>query len=347
MPNYTIPGMATSRRRALAIGSAVAAVAMGVTLTWAGWRGGDGQMRVDVLTEQIGDGIVVGSRVQIDGVAVGAVGNIAEAGSGRQRITLTLDDSGVTGLTDHLTVDYVPSNLFGISELRLSAGQGGTPVHAGSVVDLTRAQANRVHDATMGALLRSLSDVLPSVMTPQLTQLLTQAATDVKAFAPILEALITTTRLAAETQRLLPSELFGNYAQGLSGIPSLLSGSVVQLTSFGRIQVLRTDRQWFDDGVSLMSDQVFPAIGSTADTAERYLGPYTDMLAPLFAALAHTVPDPQRSGAELRQLLDAIGGAFQPSPNGPVLNLDVTLRGVPGLAQPLLGTVSGAGGGAR
>ncbi|MTE16720.1 MlaD family protein [Nocardia aurantiaca] len=347
MPNYTIPGISTSRRRVLAIGSAVAAVIVGVGLTWVGWPRDDGHMRVELLTEQIGDGIVVGSGVRIDGVVVGTVDNISDAGSGRQRITLAFNDSGIPGLTDQLAVDYVPSNLFGISELELSRGQGGTPVHGGSVVDLTRTHANRVHDATMGALLRSLSDVLPNVMTPHLTQLLTQVAADVTAFAPILEALITTTRLAAETQRLVPSELVGNYAQGLSGFPSLLSGSVVQLSSFGHIEVLRNDREWFDNGVDLVASQLFPAIGATGAVANRYLGPYTDMLAPLFTALAHTVPDPQRSSAELRQLLDSIGGAFQQSPDGPVLNLDVTLRGMPGLAQPLLGAVSGAPGGGR
>ncbi|WP_040807911.1 MlaD family protein [Nocardia concava] len=345
MPVFGLPGAAITEKTARRTGLLALVAAVAMAAAWTGVQSArvDDRMRVTLRTEQIGDGIVTGARVRLDGVNIGEVTGIDSAGDGQQRITLRLDKSQLSGLTDTLALDYAPSNLFGISEVELRRGQGGVVLRDGENVDLTGASAARVTNATLGTLIRSLGQTTDQVLTPRLAELLTTLATDAKAFTPILEAIVMLGRVVAETQRYDPSFLIGRYASTLHGTADFAGATVDLLDHINNIEVLRTDQPLFDSGVALLAEQMFPAITNLGYTGERYYTGYADMLTPLLNVTAQMVPTPQRSSAELRTLLERIDNAFVDTPDGPVLRLELTLRGFPVLAAPLFGTASAGG----
>ncbi|NQE85588.1 MCE family protein [Nocardia terpenica] len=342
MPRYGMPGATTDRRTALRRGTAVViatTVLCAAAIGYQHTRSGDG-FRVHLVTTRVGAGVVTGSPVELHGVTVGSVERIEATAPGRQRITVVLRPTAATDLTDTLAIDYAPANLFGISEIALHPGTGGTALRNGGTVELTG--PGRAADATMGRLLERLALTAGQTLTPELTDTLRRVAAEIGALAPILQAIVQVTRIVADTQRYPSSYLLEQYASALPGLGSLLGGSVTLLDDLARIPVLRNDRALFDHAVDVITDDILPAASRTGRTAQHQFGGYADLLAPLLQAVAATVPDPRRSGGELRRLLDNADSAFTDSANGPVLNLEVVLRGVPAVAVPLLG-----GGGGR
>ncbi|WP_280457124.1 MlaD family protein [Nocardia carnea] len=331
MPKYGMPGVAAGPRSARRVGVVVVAVLAVVTLVVYGYRSitGDDGLRVALRTEQIGDGVVAGTLVRVDGVQVGEVTDIAPAGRGTQQISLSLDANRLHGIDDSMVVDYAPANLFGISEIELRPGAGGAPLRSGAVVDLTGRRAADVYDATMGALLRSMSQTSGTVFTADMARVISQAAADVKAFTPLAEALITAGRVIAEHQSMPANELVGQLGPAFQGGGQFAGATIEVLDQIVDIEVLRTNRSDFDAGVKALTSDILPALTGTVNSASQLSG-YTDMLAPTLNLLALAVPDPQQSAADLRALLTRLGVAFKEGPDGPVLDLEVDVDGVAG-----------------
>lgn len=350
MPIYGIPGVSTNKRRSQVTGVIALAVVAVVAISWivVDRARGDDRMQVVLQTDRVGDGIASGTQVRLDGVNVGSIAAIESGESGRQLITLKLNPSQLFGVTDDLAIDYAPANLFGISEVELKRGQGGSPLRENAVIDLSGDHSARVQDATMGALIRSLSQTSNEVLTPQLTETLTKVGANLRWFTPLIEAMIATGQNLADTQKYPISFLLGQYGSTLTGAAAMIDGTVKLLDRFKNIEVLRTQRDLFDTGVNTIAKDFFPALANTLFTAQSYLSGYADMLAPILNITSQMVPSPQLSGAQLREILARLDKSFIDTPDGPILNLALTLRGVPALSVPLLGTSSApTAGGAR
>ncbi|MFJ4651412.1 MlaD family protein [Nocardia sp. NPDC088792] len=339
MPSYGMPGVAVDRKRAMTVGTIALALVVAVLAAWCVYRSvktEDG-MAISLRTEQIGDGVLVGTDVRANGVVVGKVTDITPDQHGTQRISLRLDDSRLFGLDDSLQVDYAPANLFGISEVELRKGAGGSPLRAGTLIDLTGSRAKDVYDATMGSILRSMSQVGGSVLTPQMASVIAQAAADTQALTPLAQALITAQRTITNNQKMPMSELMGNLGPAFDG-GGQFAGATVQVVDLLRsIQRLQTNREAYDRGVAIVTGQLLPALSNNLGQAGTQLSGTTDMLVPVLTALAQMVPAPQQSGAELRLLLQRLTSAMPDNGQGPVLNVQVDLKGVPAIAVPLLG----------
>ncbi|WP_237754965.1 MlaD family protein [Nocardia nova] len=341
-----MPGVHIDRRRSVFVGVAVFVVTAVVATGIAGyraWKPEDG-WPVTLVTEQIGDGVAAGTDVRIDGVGVGKVTDIGPAAFGTQRISMRLDPKRLHGLDDSLGIDYAPANLFGISEIELRRGPGGRPLRPGSVIALTGARADGVYDATMGSLLRSMSQVSTTVLTPQLSTLIARLATDMQAFTPFMQAAISLARTVADTQRMDPSVLLENFGRALGPTSELVDATTSVIDRIYTIDVLRNNRPTIDAGLDMVMNKLFPTLTTTLFHTGAALGGYTDMLAPLLSVLGQMVPDPHTSSAQLGQVIERLRTAMPDTGAGPALNLDLDLTGVPGLAVPLLG---GAKGGAR
>ncbi|QLY30451.1 MlaD family protein [Nocardia huaxiensis] len=344
MSKYVMPGVPTGPKRSITVGAAALALTVLVLLGWtvrAQTRTETG-LPITLHTERIGDGVLTGTQVRLNGVQVGEVTAITPADNGTQLIELRLDQDQLAGLDDSLRIDYAPANLFGISEIVLRRGAGGSPLRAGSEVDLTGLRANGVYDATLSGLLRSLAGVSNDVLTPQLSTVLGQLAADFHAFTPFLQTVVMLARTVAERQQVAPSELLGQYGSALEGGAQFVDSTLRVIDQVSGIEVLRTDREQFDATVAVIVDKLFPTLSATLFHAGDNFSGYTDMLAPLLRVLAQMVPAPQQSSAELRALLDRVRTAMPDTPAGPVLNLDIDLRGVPAVAVPLLGAAGGA-----
>ncbi|MFI6213406.1 MlaD family protein [Nocardia brasiliensis] len=332
---YVMPGVHITPRSARLTGlvALVAVVCAAIALTTFGNTAHEQNLRVRLRTDVVGDGVVAGTSVRFDGVQVGRVTAVDPAANGRQVLSVELDRAQVAELTDAASVDYAPANLFGITAVALRSGTGGQPLRDGSLLDLT----GRTSDHTMANLLRSLTETSGQVLTPQLTALLTQVGTDLRAFTPILQAMVTLGRIAADTERYRSSYLIEQYAGFLHGTGEFASSTFVLLHSVLGIDAFVTDRPGYDAGVAMVADQLIPSIGTVLDTAHTQLGGYADIATPLLSAIASTVPTPDRSHAELTELLTRLDRIFADTGQGPRVQVAVTLRTLPGLAVPLLG----------
>ncbi|APB01156.1 hypothetical protein NS506_07131 [Nocardia seriolae] len=339
MPNYGMPGVAVDRKRSMTVGAVALALVVAVVAGWSLYRSQQTEagIAVSLRTEQIGDGVLVGTEVRAKGVVVGKVTDIAPDQHGTQQISLRLDDTKLFGIDDSLQVDYAPANLFGISEIELRRGAGGSPLRTGAVLDFTGRNATQVYDATMGSILRSASQVGGSVLTQQMASVIAQAAADTQAFMPLVQALITAQRTITDNQKMPMSQLFGELGPAFDG-GGQFAGATVQVIDLIRsMQRLQNDRAAYDKGVATLTGQLLPALANTLSEAGTQLSSTTDMLVPILTALAQMVPQPQQSGAELKLLLQRLSAAMPDNGQGPVLNVQVDLKGVPGIAVPLLG----------
>ena len=343
MPNYGMPGVAITNRGSQMVGFVAFGVAVLVTAVWLGYNHfrEDDHMHVAVLTETIGAGIGAGTTVALNGVKVGSVTSVDSEQHGTQRITLALDRSRLFGLTDRLTVDYAPANLFGISEVELKPAPGGSTLVDGTEIDLTGTRGNRVTDATMGALMRSLTQTTDKVLTPQFTDLITEAGTNLEAFTPMLEAIVSLTRTIADTQRFPSSFLIEQYASAVAGFAPMGGGVLDFIEYLDRLEILRTQPELFDSTVNMLVHQLLPEVTTLGYTLQQHFAGYADVLTPLLAASAQSVPTPAVSSAQLRELLSRLDRSFTDTPEGPMLDLELTLRGVPAVAVPLLGLTPG------
>ncbi|WP_327144064.1 MlaD family protein [Nocardia sp. NBC_01327] len=339
MPNYGMPGVAVDRKRSMAVGAIALALIIAVAAGWTLYSSAKSEdgLPISLRTEQIGDGVLVGTDVRVNGVVVGKVTDITPDQHGTQRIGLRLDDSRLFGIDDSVLVDYAPANLFGISEIDLRRGPGGTPLRAGAVIDLTGPRASAVYDATMGSILRSASQVGGSVLTPQMASVIAQAAADTEAFTPLAQALITATRTVADNQKMPLSELMGQLGPAFDGGGKFAGATVQVIDMIRSIQRLQGNRADYDSNLALITGKLLPQLANTLGTAGTQLSGLTDMLAPLLNMLAQMVPQPQQSAAELRTLIERVRSAMPDNGQGPVLNAEIDLRGVPALAVPLLG----------
>ncbi len=340
LPNYGIPGVAIDRRRSLVTGAVVVTVAVVLALAATGYRATRAEqgLRIVVRTSHIGDGIVAGTQVRLDGVRVGRVTGIAPAGRGTQDIAVRLDSERPPGLDSSLRVDYATGNLFGISEIQLRRGPGGPPLRPGTVLNLTATDAT--YDATMGNLLRSVAQVEDSVLTPQLATLLATLAADTRAFTPFLESVITLARTVTEVQQVPLSLILGRFGTTLDGGGDFVDSIIDLLDRVYRIETLRHDRDRIDGGIAMVVDQLLPGVARDLRYAETGFAGYTALAIPILDLVAQAVPDSRRSGAELRELIDRVAAAMPDTPEGPVLQAEVDLRNIPVLANP---TANGGG----
>ncbi|WP_336087901.1 MlaD family protein [Nocardia sp. SSK8] len=336
-----MPGVAADRRTSRLTGGIILGIIAAVvlaTVAYNNMKTEDG-LRIALHTEHLGDGISAGSQVRIDGVTVGEVAEVAPGERGTQQISLLLDAERLHGIDDSLAVDYAPTNLFGIAELELRRGSGGAPLREGAVLDLTGANSGRVYDATMSAILRSLSQVGMTVTSPQMATVVSQLAADFKAFTPLVQALITVAKTIADNQDVAPSELFGRLGPAFEGGGQFAGATMQVIDILSDIKVTQVDKDRYDIdiGVGAIGGGILPALSTTVSTAGGHFAETTDMLAPMLYALAQMSPNPAQTGADLRALLTNLLGAMPAGPDGPVLNLDVELAGVPALAVPLFG----------
>jgi hypothetical protein len=335
--------VAITPHRSRILGGVAVATAVVITAAWQLMPPvGDDDIAVTLLTDRVGTGIQAGDAVRSDGVRVGSIDSIDSDDSVRQRISLRLDPHELSGLTDALGVDYAPDNMFGVSELTLRSGPGGRAISDNTVIDLSGANAGRVHDATISTLLQSVGQLTNDVLTPQLTTVLSEIVRDTRAFTPLLETIVVTVQNVADIQRLPSSYLLAQYGSLVTGLPPTMRGLLDLLqTPFTNPYLAQPGKiDKFVANIDMIQGPLLSSVTALLNTAGTYYSGYTDMTTPLVQAMASTVPTPQRSTDEVRLLLERIGRAMPDSGDGPVLNLDVDLRGVPALAGPLSALVA-------
>ncbi|QLY29565.1 MCE family protein [Nocardia huaxiensis] len=327
--------METTRNRARAAGAALAALLVLAVPAWNVYtdRSTGDRIRIQLRTEQTGEGIVAGASVRYDGVAVGEITEVAPIDQGRQLLTLELDRAQTAGLTDALSVDYAPENLFGVSAVALRKAEGGAALRDGQLIDL----AGKVTDVTMGALLRQLTSTATDVLTPKLTELLTQVNGDLRAFTPMLQAVIMLNTVVADTQQYPVSYLLGRYSEFFDGFGEFTSSTFKLAKAIMDIEVFVNDRDRYNASIDMLRNGALGGIANVLNVAGTHFAASTDQLAPTVQALADTIADPAAARAQVTEMIERLHRVFADTPNGPTVNLAVTLKGVPAVGIPMLG----------
>lgn len=339
MPKYGMPGVAVDKQRTRLIGVVAFGVIVAVLASVLLYRDlrSDNGLQITLHTEQIGDGVLTGTPVRMDGVQVGTVAAIAPDEQGTQRITLRLNPSQLHGLDDSMRVDYTPANLFGISEIGLRRGSGGSALRDDGVIDLTGSHAGAVFDATMGSMLRSLAQSGDSVLTPQMATVISQVSHDMKAFTPLAQSIIQVAQIVTDNQRMPPSELAGRLGPAFYGAGDFARTNELMVYVLRNNPRLQSNREAFDAGVRMHYGRLLPDIAGLGGALGGGLSGLTDELAPVLTLLAQMVPQPRQSGADLTELLRRLRAAMPDTPNGPVLNAEIDVSGMPVLATLLGG----------
>lgn len=352
MPTYGLPGARITPRRSRAVGATALAIAVVAVLAYrmTPQQISPQTLSLTLVTDTVGAGVDSGDAVRLDGVDVGSITGIEPENSTHQKISLALDRSRLDGVTDALGVDWAPGNLFGVTELVLQPRPGGAPLTDNSVVDLTGANAARVHDVTLSTLLDSLGQLTNTVLTPQMTNLVATIAADTHGFTPFVQTVIAAARDVADTQHLPASYLLDRYAAASVGLPPTLQGLLGVLegpfTNAYLAQPGKIDK--FIANINFLEGPFLGGVTALLLTGRTYYAGLAATVVPLLAATAATVPNPARSTAELRSLLEGIERAMPDTGNGPTLNLAVDLRDVPVVQGPLtqlLTTGASVGGG--
>lgn len=340
MPAYGLPGVSTGRRKARALALSTLLCLGAIAGAWHlhdTWKQPN-ELRIQLYTNMVGDGVIPGADVMLSGVAVGKVSTIAPTSEGKQLVTLSLQPSNVSALTDKLTVDYAPSNLFGISAVVLKRQSGGTALHMDQVLNLT--SGDRVADVTVGNMMRQLAASANEVLTPRLSELMKSATTDLAAFTPTLETLFSVGRAIADTQRYPSVFLINQYAAFINGVATF-SGSTIQLINeVYNMQVLKNEGPLFDEGVTLVADQLLPMLSDVLWTAHKYVG-HADGTTALLHQISELNPDPEHTRLGTAELIRRLNEMFVDTGSGTELYVPVkvVLRGFPVVADQLPGAI--------
>ncbi|MEE2058555.1 MlaD family protein [Rhodococcus artemisiae] len=331
MPAYGLPGISISQHTARTVGVGLIGV---VLLTLVAWRilpehPDTHTMNITLVADTVGEGVEPGTEVRRHGVTVGSVTSIERADSG-QHIRVALNRSDVGDLTDTLTIDYSPANLFGITQLTLFAGHGGTPLADGDQLDLTGGTAERVHDATTSTFLDSLGGLTNDVLTPELADLAATLARESRAFTPMIQAILATAESIEATQRMPYSGILDDLGRTFDRLPSTLHGGLVLLDSVYSEPYLEdpSNREKFDKTVSMLGQQLIPSVAHLLTTLQPHYQGLTGLIVPLLDAVAGAGATTANSG-DLRELVDRLDSAFVDGPAGPILRVAVGIGGAP------------------
>ncbi|MBJ7291069.1 MlaD family protein [Williamsia sp.] len=341
MPAFATPGMpgdrSTFARRAL--WTLVMAVVVTVILVVVVRSIPDDTTTVRIHTDDVAGGIATGTAVLLNGAHVGSVTDVdAQDSGGGNVVTVEFDSSSADPrlLTTAMKVRFAPRNLFGISAVDLQAAEGGRTLSNDS--DFF---PDNVDDVTLSTLLRTLSDVNDQAFRPHVSAILDQAAQATMGIAPILGVLGRLGTSLSNTQKFPPAQTFPRFAtlvsefgdaiaQVLPALSYLVAWPAPQETGY----ISRQRRALGFAGDTVVGGSLTDLLGP--DELGR-LSPVAPTLVEIFDRVQATFPDARSNGVQLESLIDRIRAAMPDGPNGPVLNVDVVLRGMPAVAEALRG----------
>lgn len=338
MTNFRTPGMSASlhthARRAL-----VSVAVFGVVLV-VGIIGyqmlPENTIRINMHTDVVAGGIRPGTTVMLNGTEIGTVGSITAEAADRDLVTLDIGKAYAGRgdvLTSAMEVTYAPKNLFGISAVVLSTRPGGTALRAGS--DLFPETPS---DATLTTLLHNLSDLDRKAFQPYMSDVLASVNTATLGLLPVIGTVSQLATDIADTQKLSTASTLPPLADLLGELPGALADvlpAVKKLTEWeGPARPGYVESQ--DAALGDLVDTTAPELGKVlGPDAIGTLMPLMPTVVAITRRVHQTFPDSRRNGLELATLIERVRNSLPQGPNGPVLTVDVALRGVPGISAAL------------
>ncbi|TWS27146.1 MULTISPECIES: MlaD family protein [Tsukamurella] len=325
VPGFS-PSPAQLRRRGVAFSLCLALIAL------AAW-GVQALRPQDVFTftlrtPTVAAGIVEGAKVRIQGIDVGSVSAIRALGNAQQGVTLRIDGAQGRGLTNNVEAAFSAGNLFGVSEVILTPHEGGGALQNGAELAPTR----RITDNTVSNMIMTLGDVNDDALRPHMSQVLLNVDASSKAMLPLLTALGSVAQTVQDTQRLSTAETFPTVVAALKAADPALAAMIPAFQS-------GLDHRPLHDGSSKKTLAVQDGINNErtgllaglqailTPQALEGLKTASPMLVSLLQPILAAFPNGSATGVgiQLSQLMDNVRKAMPNTPNGPVLNLRLSV----------------------
>lgn len=325
MPGFS-PTHAQLRRRGVAFSLCAALLALAVWGVQA-LRPQD-VFTLTLRTPTVAAGIVEGAKVRIQGLDVGSVTEIRSLGNAQQGVTLRLDGPQGRSLTNNVEAAFSAGNLFGVSEVILTPHEGGGALQDGAELAPTR----RITDNTVSNMITTLGDVNDDALRPRMSVLLMNFDASSEAMLPLLTALGSVAQTMQDTQRLSTAQTFPTVVAALQAADPALAAMIPAfqagldhkpLHNGDSKKTLAVQDGLNDERTGLVAGLqaiLTPQALEGLKTASPML---VSLLQPILAAF----PNGSATGVgiQLSQLMDNVRKAMPNTPNGPVLNLRLSV----------------------
>lgn len=287
-----------------------------------------------LVVRSVAPGVAPGTAVEMDGLRIGEVSDIADRGAGRLGVAMRLNGAADDLVTDAVQVAFAPGNTFGITVVSLTPGRGGRTLAEGSSWE----PISTPDDATMASLLRSLSTMERESFRPHMAQLIAQMDTTTRQFLPFLGAVGAIAEANADTQRIPTGETLPTIATTLGALDTsvkrMLPGLRALWSWTGPDTPGYPERQ--KGTIDAFAYDFSPALAALLSAPN--VAALTEVLVPVRELATRSVssfPDAARNGRQLEELIERIRRSMPDNGSGPVLNLDVTFQQFPAIASLL------------
>ncbi|GAB3133431.1 hypothetical protein GCM10027289_23280 [Tsukamurella serpentis] len=274
-------------------------------------------------------GVVDGAPVRIQGVQVGTVTGIRALGNGQQGVTLTMKSADGRSLTNNLEAAYSAGNLFGVTEVILTPHEGGGELRDGAEIAPTKP----ITDNTVSNMIATIGDVNSEALRPHMSQILLNFDASSKAMLPLFTTLGSIAQAVQDTQKLSTAQTFPQVTQAIQRADSAATAVIPAIKALYAYQPLQ-DKQWTDrakaslDALTNNNDSLTAALQKIlTPEALQGLQVSTPMLVNLMKPLLTAFPNGSAGtvGIQIGQLIDNVRKAMPNTPNGPMLNVRLSV----------------------
>ncbi|CAM3886190.1 MlaD family protein [Tsukamurella ocularis] len=325
MPGFS-PSPAQLRRRGVAFSLCLAVIALAVWGIQA-LRPQD-VFTLTLRTPTVAAGIVEGAKVRIQGIDVGSVSAIRALGNAQQGVTLRIDGPQGRSLTNNVEAAFSAGNLFGVSEVILTPHEGGGALRDGAELAPTR----RITDNTVSNMITTLGDVNADALRPHMGQVLMNVDASSKAMLPLLTALGSVAQTMQETQRLSTAQTFPLVVESLKAADPALAAMIPAFQAgLDHLPLHNGDSKKtiaVQDGINNERTGLLAGLQAIlTPQAIEGLKTASPMLVSLLQPILAAFPDGSATGVgiQLSQLMNNVRRAMPNTPDGPVLNLRLSV----------------------
>ncbi|WP_343952611.1 MlaD family protein [Tsukamurella spumae] len=274
-------------------------------------------------------GIKNGAPVRIQGIKVGEVTGISALGNGQQGVKVTMKSADGESLTNNLEAAYSAGNLFGVSEVILTPHDGGGALKDGAQISPTKP----ITDNTVSNMIMTIGDVNSDALRPHMSQILLNFDASSKAMLPLFTALGSVAQAVQDTQKLSTAQTLPLITQSIQNADAATAALIPGIKTLYDYAPLH-DKGWVNRGQATMS-AITDEKNSLTAALQKILDPKaieglktgSPMLVSLMQPLLAAFPNGSATGVgiQLGQLMDNVRKAMPNTPNGPVLNLRLSV----------------------
>ncbi|GAA4400423.1 hypothetical protein GCM10023147_39020 [Tsukamurella soli] len=325
----SVPGMSLEkgvlRRRGLIAVAVVVVVILVIWLVDSLWP--KNQFTLTLRSPNVAAGIIDGAPVKLNGLQVGKVSDVKSLGHGVQGVVLTMNPDQVKGITNSVEAAFSAGNLFGVSEVELIPHGGGDALRNGEEIT----PQLPITDNTVSNIITTLGDVNNDAIRPHMSEIMNNVDLSTSAMLPLITALGTVAQSVQDTQRLSTSQTFPVIARVLGGADQTVSSLLPALSNDFEFQPVH-DQAWVANAIGT-EDAISNHTDSLSARLEQILNPSsvkglsqaTPVLVDTLTPLLTYFPNAGALGIKIGQLLDNIRSGMPNTPNGPVLNVNLSI----------------------